>query len=309
MKTSHSVACTLAAIALWAPISALAQRAAPTIQLLETFEIGGQTRGPSPQGISRKGRLVGLYQDVADNYRTKGFFRARDGRDTSLIFPGETTDDTVAEGINAGNTICGYYDDSAGVFHGWLLADGTYSNFDLPSALNTLILGINDAGDFVGTYNPAGASTLAFSDIGGAITTLDLGFPTIGTLATAISSNGIVTGYYTVSTETPDRGFIRAADGTLITGIEAPVAHLTGTLCRGVNSRGWVVGSYWTQKSTQYPPVEHAFFLNPPDQFVAYDYPSALSTTFTGINDHDDITGYYYDEIGLSHGLILRVVR
>jgi hypothetical protein len=283
-------------------LGAFAQEAAPTIQLLEIFDLGGQTFGPHSAGVSRQGHVVGWYQDVADNFREKGFVRSKNGRATSLVFPGEDTR-TFAEGINASTTICGFYVDSAGATHGWFLADGTYSSFDVSGALSTSILGINDAGDFVGSYDSPSTSAVPFIDLGGTVTPIDLGFETTSASATAISSNGIVTGIYRVLGDPLTHGFIRAADGTLTTGIEEPEAESPGTYCWGINSRGWIVGNYWTEFDGR------AFLFKPPNHFITYTIQNAESTYFTGINDSGHIAGYYVDNDGQAHGLILRVLQ
>lgn len=283
-------------------LGALAQNAPPTIQLLEIFELGGPTLGPNAQGISRQGYVVGWCQDLANNFRIKGFVRSKNGRAASLVFPGDATS-TYAEDINASTAICGFYVDSADAAHGWFLVDGIYSSFDVPGALGTEIFGINDAGDFVGSYNPSGTGFLPFIDLGGTVIPIDLGFQTSSASATAISSNGIVTGNYRVLGDPLTYGFTRAADGTLTTGIQEPDAQTSGTYCWGINSRGWIVGNYWTEFDGR------AFLFKKPNQFITYSIQNADSTYFTGINDQGRITGYYVDDQGQAHGLILQVVE
>lgn len=300
MKIHRLLASNVAAIVLLPTLGALAQNAPPTIQLLEIFELGGQTFGPNVEGISRQGRVVGWTQDLADNFRIKGFVRSKNGRVASLVFPGEGTS-TYAEDINASTTICGFYVDSAGAAHGWFLVDGTYSSFDVPGALDTEIFGINDAGDFVGSYNPSDTGFLPFID--GTVIPIDLGFQTTSASATAISSNGIVTGDYRVSGDPLYYGFIRAADGTLTTGIGVPGAQPSGTHCWGINSRGWIVGNYRTEFDGR------AFLFKTPNHFITYSIDGADSTYFTGINDQGRITGYHVDDQGQAHGLILQVVE
>jgi hypothetical protein len=302
-KISRLLACTLSTFSLLLVLDTFAQEAPPTIQLHEIFDLDGQTFGPLAEGVSGGGQVVGWYQDISDNYTEKSFVRSKRGRVVAgLVFPGEGTR-TYAQDINARGTICGFYGDSAGATHGWFLVDGTYSSFDVPGALNTEIFGINDAGDFVGIYNPSGTTYVSFIDIGGAITTIDFGFATTSASATAISSNGLVTGFYRVLGDPLTYGFIRAADGTLTTGIEDPFAESPGTFCSGINSHRWVVGNYWTEFNG------YAFLFRPPHQFITYSIQNADSTYFTGINDDGLITGYYVDDSGQAHGLILQVVQ
>ena len=302
-KTYRLLACTLSTLVLLPALNTFAQEASPTIQLRDIFDLRGQTDGPSAEGVSRGGEVVGFYQDIADNYTIKGFARSKRGRLVEgLVFPGEGTM-TYAQDINASGTICGFYNDSAGATHGWFLVDGTYSSFDVPGALLTEILGINDGGDFVGIYTPSGTTFVPFIDIGGTITTIDFGFPTTNAFATAISSNGTVTGTYRILGDPLTYGFILAADGTLTTGIEEPLAESAGTFCSGINSHGWVVGNYWTEFNG------YAFLFKPPHHFITYSIQNADSTYFTGINDDGLITGYYVDDSGQAHGLVLQVVQ
>jgi hypothetical protein len=302
-KTCRLIACTLSTFVLLPALGTFAQETLPTIQLREIFDLDGQTFGPNAQGVSGAGQVVGWYQDNADNSTIKGFVRSKRGRVvTGLVFPGQGTN-TYAQDINTSGTICGFFVDSASSTHGWFLVDGTYSSFDVPGALDTEVLGINDAGDFVGIYNPSGTSYVPFIDIGGNITTIDLGFPTTSSSATAISSNGTVTGTYRVLGDPLTYGFIRAADGTLKTGIQEPFAESAGTFCWGINSHGWVVGTYWTEFNG------YGFLFKPPHQFISYGIQNADSTYFTGINDDGLITGYYVDDSGQAHGLTLQVVQ
>jgi hypothetical protein len=113
----------------------------------------------------------------------------------------------------------------------------------------------------------------------------------------------MVTGNYHVLGDPLTYGFIRAADGTLTTGIEEPFAESPGTFCSGINSHRWVVGNYWTKFNG------YAFLFKPPHQFITYSIQNADSTYFTGINDDGLITGYYVDDTGQAHGLILQVVQ
>jgi hypothetical protein len=169
--------------------------------------------------------------------------------------------------------------------------------------MDTEIFGINDAGDFVGNYSLTGTGYLPFLDSGGTIVPIDLGFSTTFTTAEAISSNGMVTGLYRATGDTVTSGFIRAADGTITSGIRYPGAISPGTYCLGVNSRGWVVGNYWTEFNG------YAFLFIGPNHYISYSVQNAESTAFTGINDHGRITGYYVTSDGQTYGLILQVLK
>ena len=60
---------------------------------------------------------------------------------------------TYAYGINNAGQIVGYYTDSGGKSHGFLLdVDGSYTTLDVPGATATYPVGINDAGQIVGGH-------------------------------------------------------------------------------------------------------------------------------------------------------------
>src|SRR3954466_8429730 len=73
---------------------------------------------------------------------------------------------TFALGINSSRTVVGdYFDVAENVSHGFLLSQNVFTQFDFGGLGSTNILGINDAGDFVGDF---------YSDTDGS------GFATIG---------------------------------------------------------------------------------------------------------------------------------
>src|SRR5690349_8426502 len=73
------------------------------------------------------------------------------GADTfiTIDIPGATA--TSALGINADGAVVGYFTDTAGKQHGFLLRGGTVTVIDYPGAAKTQARGINSNGDIVGT--------------------------------------------------------------------------------------------------------------------------------------------------------------
>src|SRR5262249_61607269 len=69
---------------------------------------------------------------------------------TTIDFPGATA--TFVAGINTQGDMVGYYYDSAGGEHGFLLTNGTFSTIDVPGSKITMLSGINDSGQIVGSY-------------------------------------------------------------------------------------------------------------------------------------------------------------
>ena len=70
------------------------------------------------------------------------------------LVPGGVARQTSARGINARGDIVGFYVDSAGRQHGFLLQDGLYTTIDFPLAgvRATIANGINAQGEVVGQY-------------------------------------------------------------------------------------------------------------------------------------------------------------
>jgi probable HAF family extracellular repeat protein len=70
------------------------------------------------------------------------------------LAPGDVATQTSAKGINARGDIVGFYVDTFGHQHGFLLQDGQYTALDFPVAgqRGTIANGINDQGEIVGQY-------------------------------------------------------------------------------------------------------------------------------------------------------------
>lgn len=70
------------------------------------------------------------------------------------IPPGGVARQTAPRGINPRGDVVGFYIDTAGIQHGFLLTDGTFTTIDFPLAgvRNTSANGINAQGEIVGQY-------------------------------------------------------------------------------------------------------------------------------------------------------------
>ena len=112
-------------------------------------------------------------------------------------FPGHLNSNV--DGINKFGTILGVYWDADKVFHG-VLRVGRDSDLpiDVPGAVDTYPLGLNDSGESVGYWdtNPAAPVPHGFyRDVKGKITTLDVP-GALSTVAFAINNVGQIAGYY-----------------------------------------------------------------------------------------------------------------
>src|SRR5207237_8473784 len=110
--------------------------------------------------------------------------------------------------------------------HGVFLSGGTFTEYDVPGALNTAVLGINDPGDFSGTFSNDDVIGQAFVSVGGTVTSFSVpGAAT--TLAYQLNnSKQLVVGYY-IDSSGILHGYYRDKDGTLHFPIDpsGPVQH------------------------------------------------------------------------------------
>ena len=71
-------------------------------------------------------------------------------------------------------TLRGQYDDSSGVWHGFLYSGSSFTTVSgPPGATTTVPQGINDAGQIVGYYLELKGNAHGFIDSGGQFTTID----------------------------------------------------------------------------------------------------------------------------------------
>ena len=84
---------------------------------------------------------------------TRGFVRFSDGSFSApIVDPNDTVGFTEGRGINNSRTVVGDYATSDGNLHGFFLSGGTFTEYDVPGALSTAVLGINNPADFTGTF-------------------------------------------------------------------------------------------------------------------------------------------------------------
>ncbi len=166
----------------------------------------------------------------------------------------------------------------------------------------TEIWGINDSDNAVGFYENAGGTMIPFElNVPGARFT-DLQPPNVigDAAATGITGRGDITGWETTSAGV--KGFFVRA------GTYYPFYYTggTATYALSINWSDWVVGYYLDASG-----MRHGFLLIGPSRgggqqvWQTIDAPGATGgTVVTGINNHDDICGYYVDASGVQHGFV-----
>jgi probable HAF family extracellular repeat protein len=119
------------------------------------------------------------------------------------------------------------------------LAQGTYTQIDVPGANSTNAWGVSSKGDVVGSYYDAAFTQHGFLQSGGTYTTID--FPGAAvTVATGVNRSGQIVGFYEPVGNAPFVGFFM--DSTGFTSVEYPGSSQTEMT--GINDGGQAVGYY-----------------------------------------------------------------
>jgi hypothetical protein len=286
----------LTALLLLAATPIYAEPNAITITIVATFDVPGKGISTTPFSINRRGDVAGYYTDAAVSYY-RGFIRMANGGIVSpIIEPNDTGNYTAAFGINNSQTVVGEFLNSA--FHGFFLSHGVYTQYDVDiNQFSTGIFGINDAGDFDGSFGNSVQPNQGFVNIGGNVTTFVVP-GSYDTFPSGINSAGQIAGYYDDQSMVL-HGFFRDVNGAITSPIDPPNA--TSTLLLGINDNGIMVGRYTDARGV------HGLIFKAPHSFVTYNYPGATETSFNGINRGNMITGRYTDSGGLRHGFIAQV--
>src|SRR5437016_12149376 len=144
MKPKQIVISILAVLFVFPLIGTFAQQApnSGSIEVITTFDYPGTGNLTLPQKINERGDIVGEFID--SNGVTRAFVRFSDGSFSSpIVDPNDTVGFTEGRGINNSRTVCGDYATSDGNLHGFFLSGGTFTEYDVPGAVFTAVLGIN----------------------------------------------------------------------------------------------------------------------------------------------------------------------
>src|SRR5438876_11626691 len=301
MKPKHIFISILAVLFVFPLMGTFAQQAANSgsIEVIMTFDYPGAGNSTLPQKISERGDVVGVFID--SNGVTRGFVRFSDGSFSDpIVDPNDTVGFTEGRGINNSREIAGDYVISDGTIHSFFLSGSTFTEYDVPGAVQTNLLSINDAGDFTGAVDPDGSGVFqAFVSIAGSLTSFSVP-DAAATLAYEINNSKRLTVGYFIDASGILHGYYRDANGTLHFPIDPPGS--VTTVLFGLNDRNWVVGRYADAAG-----ATHGLFFLPPNSFFTFDYPGSTFTSLNGINDQGNICGRYVDATGIAHGFIARV--
>jgi hypothetical protein len=318
---------TLAATALTGAGSALAAPQAPKAPAAATaggyqfVEIGSTRDRTFNQllGINNNGRIAGYFGSGVAGHPNKGYLIS------APYAPGDFVNEnyphsvqTQVTGLNDNAYQVGFYstqnkanpgDDNN---FGFWVHNGNFHKVVFPTGNNQnppvdQLLGINNHNIAVGFYlNGSGVPrAYEFNTANGKFTLVtEPGAPTGGaapaTTATGINNNGDVSGIYNTKAGVTD-GFLKLRGGDFIT-IAVPGASMTQAF--GVNDHDVVVGTYTV--GTGNNAMTHGFLYRPGHGFTLnIDDPNGVGTTvLNGINNENDIVGFYTDSAGNTDGLV-----
>ena len=225
---------------------------------------------------------------------------------TSLDFPGAVF--TAADDINAKDQITGWYIDTSGVFHGFLLDNAAYTSITFPGAIHTSALGLNANGDVVGAYFLTDEKKDNFGYVLRNGTFTSIGVPGAAqTRAFGINTNGDIVGIYTDQQQGKHHGFLLRAG--VFTSIDFPGSAYTDVW--KINDAGQIAGRYQTGGNSKF----HLFLLSDGIFTAIADFPEAVQMAPTvvcshhsGLNGAGDIVTAYSDSTPVNNNLSDNVV-
>ena len=200
-------------------------------------------------GVNNSGVITGYYNDIAGTHGfvdTNGAFTSFDCTGSAGL--------TNAHAINNNGEIVGVCDNGSGS-HGFLNSNGSFTYFDFPGGFNTVLFGINDNGQMVGTYTDApSGNTHGFIYSNGNYTAIN--YPGASqTFTYGINNAGVVVG------SGVDGMFLwQNGQFTVIQSSSSPVGY-------GINNNGQITGIY-------FPSGEHGFLATPSSSSALQFLPS-----------------------------------
>jgi hypothetical protein len=261
---------------------------------------GDNAGGTTVNGVSNAGSLVGFSTNANGTVLTN-FVRSPDGTIATLNINNDPL--ANANGINQNGVVVGTSGGQAFSFGNGLLTL-------LPAALpgNTAAetaFGINDSSTVVGQFVENSTDTEpGFVYMNGQFTILNPVSNAIVTNAQGINNQGIVTGFYSTDGQHQHGFFLNTGTGQFTLPADPNQPNLFLTQFLGINDNGLAVG-YWQDNAGS----QHGFLYNLVTQeYTFLDDPSEGEnyglqiTQITGINDSNEIVGFYVDGNGVQRG-------
>jgi PEP-CTERM motif len=265
-------------------------------------------------GINSAGKIAGYFgSGMAVGHPNKGYTTVPPSYNTSFTnenFPGSVQ--TQVTGINNVGTTVGFWSDtnlgSGDNNFGFTDVGGAFTNVNNPAtgagppAINQL-LGVNDSNTAVGFYVDRAGLTHGYTyNIATTAFSGNIDDPNgVGaTTAAAINNAGKIAGFYTDTMTGAVLGFVDNS-GTFST-IDVPGSMSTVLL--GLNDNGFAVGDYIDAMGVMHGLL---YDLNN-NTFQNIDDPFGLgTTTINGINDKEQLVGFYVNGADNTIGLVANV--
>jgi uncharacterized membrane protein len=191
----------------------------------------------------------------------------------------------------------GFYVDTGGNQHGFLLSNGHFISIDYPGAIATDARGVSPGGDIVGSYTnaPGGVPNIHGYLLSGATFT-EVQFPGyLGTIAQRISPNGNIYGCnHNTDFMASMHGFVRTAAGYAQLDVPASMNN-------GATPDGSIIVGLYTDLTTG---LGHGYFVKN-GNFEPFDVPGSNLTAAWDINPSGDVVGAFRDGTGRIHGFLL----
>jgi hypothetical protein len=255
---------------------------------------GNNAGGTTVNGINNNGQVVGFSSDNAANpTQFTNFVRNADGTFNLLSIGGDPL--AMANGINDAQTVVG------GASNGTAFTLSGGPPLTLPMVTSTTIsetaFGLNNGGLIVGQYTDGATDTTpGYVYNGPSFTILNPTVTATVTNAQGVNSSGLVIGFYSAD-GVHQHGFLYNSATSSYSLLSDPnVPNLVLTQFLGLNDIGLAVGYYQLPNGSQ-----HGFLYNIATQTYTFlDDPSAATsgvsiTQITGINNSNELTGFYLD--------------
>lgn len=202
----------------------------------------------------------------------------------------------VATTLNDRGEIAGWYEAKHSAIFGFIVGHGVWTSYKgrkLRSGRSTNVtefLGLNDDGSTVGFYAGENGGHHAF-EFNAALGKFSVIRPpgAVSSEATSVNNRGDIAGFMTTKGNETKSFLLKAGSYTLLS-----YPGSKNTQARGINWQDQLVGSFVDSSG-----VTHGFILTDPlshPQWVPFDDPKAAGTTVvSGVDNHDDLVGYYLD--------------
>jgi uncharacterized membrane protein len=211
----------------------------------------------------------------------------------TFTIPGATT--LTARSINDKGDVAGTFTDSNAVDHGFVRKhNGTLTTFDVG---NTGTIAIGIAYDGVSTGWSTALTSQAFLRTGdGHVTTFTVP-PGYSTTAAGINDNAEITGSY-VTDDLVSHGYLRLKHGRIRTFDARGSRPPLGTLSKGINNSGDIVGVFGGRNALL------GFIRKHDRTMITVAVPGAFATEPLAIDDEAAVAGTYQDNAGVYHGFV-----